>query len=660
MKKRRSCVAALAAFALAIAGTVAAQAPPRSILPKGAARDWVARTCTNCHDLTPIVASGYSADGWKDVIRRMIGEAAPDAEVQAAASYLANAYPAGRGSHRRRAEEKNRPVANFRPVTAGMLRDPDPADWLMYSRTYDAQRFSPLKQINTSNVSRLTLAWSRGLPQGTVESIPLVHDGIVYAIRPGAGVIVLDGTTGDFIWEYRRNVGILAAGAREKTLGLFEDILVYTAPDGFIIGLDAKTGAVRWETYVGRGSHTSGAFIVEGKVISGRSCQLPEDCFIAAHDARTGKELWRFHQVPQPDDPAARTWGDADLSQVTASTWGLPGSYDPVRRTIYWGTANPGPYMRIERNPGGAAATPITAPSALYSNSTLALDPDTGKLKWYYQHLPGDNWDMDYTHERILLTSVFDPDPAAVKWINPLIPRGVQRDMAVMVGEGGGLFALDRDTGQFLWATPFPYDTPGFVISDIDVRTGITRINFDRVHRKMGDRSHVCFFNTRSFWPTAYSPQTHSLYVPYVDNCIDMTAGGRRVGVIRPGTDPERFAGIAKIDMTSGRIMRFAQQRAPDNGAILVTAGELVFHGDLNRRFRAFHASTGELLWQTILPAPVQVSTITYAAKGRQYVLVMTGDGQLAGQLAAQVDLPTITGHSGIYAFALPETEVSR
>jgi alcohol dehydrogenase (cytochrome c) len=658
MKEWLASAAVAAGIALALAGrTALAQAPAQSILPPGPARAWVASTCTQCHDLTPIVDSGYSAEGWTGVIGRMIGAAVPAPEMKAAADYLAGAYPAGRGERRRRAAEKNRPVAGYRPVTAAMLRDPDPGDWLMYSRTYDAQRFSPLKQIDTSNVGKLALAWSRGLPQGSLESIPLVHDGIIYTIEPGAGVLVLDGTTGDFIWEYRRKVGILGAGARAKTLAIFGDILVYTAPDGFIVGLDARTGAVRWETYVGRGNHTSGAFIVEGKVISGRSCQLPEDCFIAAHDALTGTELWRFHQVPSARDPAAKTWGDADLTKVTASTWGLPGSYDPVRRTLYWGTANPGPYMRIDRNPSGAGATSVTAPSALYSNSTLALDPDTGKLKWYYQHLPGDDWDTDYTHERTLVTSVFEPDPQAVKWINPLVPRGTRRDMAVVVGEGGGIFALDRDSGQFLWATPFPFDAPNFVIQDIDVRTGATRINFDLVHKKMGDRSTVCFFNTRSFWPTAYSPQTHSLYVPYADNCLDMTAGGRRFGVPRPGGDPGRFAGLAKIDMATGRIMRFAQQREPDNGALLATAGGLVFHGDLNRRFRAYDASTGKRLWQTILPGPVQVSTITYTAKGQQYVLVMTGDGQLAGQLAAQVDLPTVTGHSGIYAFALPALE---
>ena len=223
------------------------------------------------------------------------------------------------------------------------------------------------------------------------------------------------------------------------------------------------------------------------------------------------------------------------------------------------------------------------------------------------------------------------------------------------VGEPGGLFVLDRDNGQFLWATPFPYDVPNFLISDIDEETGRTRINSELILQRQGDRSLVCFFNTRSFWPTAYSPVTNALYVPYVDNCLDMTAGGPRFGVPRPGIDLEKFAGLAKIDMTTGETMRFGERRAPDNGGILVTAGNVLFHGDLNRRFNAYDAETGERLWQTILPGPISVSTITYAARGRQYVLVMTGDTVLGAQLANEVGLPVVSGENAIFAFALPE-----
>jgi alcohol dehydrogenase (cytochrome c) len=182
------------------------------------------------------------------------------------------------------------------------------------------------------------------------------------------------------------------------------------------------------------------------------------------------------------------------VGQRTASAWGLPGSYDPVRKLIYWGIANPSPYTRLKRHGGNPDAVSRSAPANAYSNSTVALDPETGKLAWYYQHLPGDDWDSDHTHERILLRTPFNPDPAAVKWINPKIPRGEQRDVSVSVGEPGGIWVLDRATGEFLWATPFPYDVPDFNISKIDVETGKTYINWDKVFKKDNERQLVLFF----------------------------------------------------------------------------------------------------------------------------------------------------------------------
>jgi alcohol dehydrogenase (cytochrome c) len=254
----------------------------------------------------------------------------------------------------------------------------------------------------------------------------------------------------------------------------------------------------------------------------------------------------------------------------------------------------------------------------------------------------------------------FNPNPKFVKWFNPDIPRGQERDMAVMVGEGGGIFALDRATGQFLWATPFPFDTPEFLISNVDGKTGKTTINWDLVMKRPGDHHVVCYWNTRSFWPTAYHPGTNSLYVPYVDNCLDMTAATpeipeRRVGKLRPGGDPNKITGLVKINLETGEMLYFNQGRAPTNGAVLATAGDLIFHGDLNRRFRAFDAVTGKTLWESILGGPISVSTITYAVNGKQFVAVMTGDSQLGPGLAAQVpEIKSVRGHNAMYVFALP------
>ncbi len=418
-------------------------------------------------------------------------------------------------------------VRNFAPVTQAMLLNPSPDDWLMYSRTYDAQRYSPLNQINKQNVGRITQAWTKPLAAGSIEIIPIVHGGVMYVAVPvqvdgmtRTAVQALDATNGNLIWEYMRPTG---GASRSKTLGIFEDLIIFAAPDNFIVALDAGTGKMRWET-MSTGGLTSGTIVFGDKVLSGRTCNgARANCYIAAHDARTGKEVWRFYTAAGSDDPTGdASWGGAPEATRTASTWGLGGSFDPVRKMIYWGVANPTPNTRAARHGGNIEAIPKTAPADLYSNSTLALNVDTGKLSWYYQHLPGDDWDQDYTNERILLRTKVSPDAKFLKWINPDIPRGQERDVVVNVGEGGGIFALDRATGQFLWANPFPYDDPNFLISSIDGRTGKTTINWDVVLKQPGERHVICAYNTKSYWPMSYHPGKNSLYIPYVDDCLDM------------------------------------------------------------------------------------------------------------------------------------------
>ena len=579
-------------------------------------------------------------------------------------------------------------VRNFAPVTQAMLLNPSPDDWLMYSRTYDAQRYSPLNQINKQNVGRITQAWTKPLAAGPIEIIPIVHGGVMYVAVPvqvdgmtRTAVQALDATNGNLIWEYMRPTG---GASRSKTLGIFEDLIIFAAPDNFIVALDAGTGKMRWET-MSTGGLTSGTIVFGDKVLSGRTCNgARANCYIAAHDARTGKEVWRFYTAAGSDDPTGdASWGGAPEATRTASTWGLGGSFDPVRKMIYWGVANPTPNTRAARHGGNIEAIPKTAPADLYSNSTLALNMDTGKLSWYYQHLPGDDWDQDYTNERILLRTKVSPDAKFLKWINPDIPRGQERDVVVNVGEGGGIFALDRATGQFLWANPFPYDDPNFLISSIDGRTGKTTINWDVVLKQPGERHVICAYNTKSYWPMSYHPGKNSLYIPYVDDCLDMTravpapagaeaaaaAGGgrgvrgadgsqpeRRTGVRRPGSDPEKYGGIAKVNVATGEIQRFYEGSVPGNGATLATAGDLVFWGDLNQKFRAFDADNGKILWETTLGGPIQNSTITYRVNGKQYVAVVTGLGALTANIFPRAGVNGINPqrNNAIHVFALP------
>ncbi len=551
-------------------------------------------------------------------------------------------------------------VKDYKPVTDQDLLNPNPGDWLQFSRTYDAWRYSPLKEINKRNVSHLHIAWVKGLPAGTTETIPIVHDGIIYTIAPGADVMAIKGDTGDIIWEYKRTYKSpqLASQERTKALAIYKDMIYYTAPDGYVVALDATNGKVRWETLkTDETQNTSGAIVVDNKVISGGTCNKGRDtCFIEADDADTGKEVWRFFDVAGPGDPGYASWGGADNTNYTASTWGMPGNYDPVRKTIYWGIANPSPYERLARHGGNPDGTSRTAPSDLYSNCTVALDPETGKLKWYYQYLPGDDWDTDHTHERTLVTTTYNPDPKSVKWYNTEVPRGSKHDVAAIVGESGIMFVNDRESGQFLWAEPVPVDAPNLAISNIDSKTGATTINWDVVMKKPGDHHVICYWNGRSYWPTAYDPETNSLYTSYVDNCLDMTANGLsgfRHGVLREGSDINQIAGIAKIDLSTGQMLKFGVQNAPGTGAILATAGGLIFHGDINRRFSAYDAATGKQLWQSLLGGPISVSTITYAINGKQYILVITGDNLANGVLARQSGVELTTGANAIYAFAL-------
>jgi alcohol dehydrogenase (cytochrome c) len=563
-------------------------------------------------------------------------------------------------------------------VTEQMLLNPDPADWLMFSRTYDNQRFSPLDQINRDNVSDLKMVWSRGINPGAQEMIPLVHQGVMFVALPGALVQALDATNGDVLWDYQRplpaDLGEYVPESRigrARTLAIQQDKVFYASPDGYVIALGVENGELHWESfaydYAAGTQHSTGPMVAGGKVLTGRNCAAGPDaretCFIVAHDVETGEESWRFNTAAGPNEPGGDTWGGQPEGSRVCSPWGLPSAYDPQRNLVYWGVANPNPHTRYKRHDGNPFVIPLTTPSELYCNSTLALDVDTGHLEWYYQHVAGDDWDSDWTQERVLFTSRFDPDPAAVKWFNPNVRRGESRDMVATVGEPGGLWVLDRDTGEFLWGIPFPaVDTPLFHISDVDVITGRTSINRETVMSGDNQEHTLCFSNAKGYFPMAYHPGENALYIPYHEECyirrsaLATEDGHIRQTMIRPGVDPDAWTGIAKVNMETGRLEYFHAQRNPTNGAVLATAGDLIFWGDMNRRFRAFDVASGEILWESIVGGIVQNSTITYAVDGKQYVAVLTGDGvsHTSGKLRLVPELNTVRGLNAIYVFALP------
>lgn len=242
-------------------------------------------------------------------------------------------------------------AGGFEPVTRAMLENPDASDWLMYSRTYDAQRYSPLDAINQDNVAGLARAWTKPLPAGVIEIIPIVYDGVMYLSVPagdgeGGGVIAVDATDGETLWHYQPEEPM---SSRIKSIAIYDDMIYFSASAGGdaaepVIALDAETGAVRWQTPVTPENHTAGTIVVDGKVISGRTCNSRrENCYIAAHDAETGDEVWRFYTAPGEGEPGDESWGGTPASERRASTWGLPGTYDPELNLVFWGISNPMP-----------------------------------------------------------------------------------------------------------------------------------------------------------------------------------------------------------------------------------------------------------------------------------------------------------------------------
>jgi PQQ-dependent dehydrogenase (methanol/ethanol family) len=553
------------------------------------------------------------------------------------------------------------PGRNLVPLTEDNLKNPSPADWLMYNRSYDAQRFSPLQQIDKSNVGQLKLAWSVTEDVGSQEGIPLVHDGVMYSQAPGAVIQARDAVTGQLIWEHKRKMADnLKGSARAKTIAIGFDMVYWTSPDSYLEALDARTGEMRWEAKTETRGATEGAVIAGDKVISGGACGgKHENCFIDAHDAKTGKLLWKFMTAAETGQPGGDSWGGLPNDKRVAGPWGLSGTYDPTTNSVIWGVANPTPNTRLERH-GDFNAIPTHAPADLFSNSTLSINADTGKLNWYYQHLPGDDWDEDWTNDRILVSTALNPTPATAKWLNKKIKAGERRDIVLATGESGGVFALDRHTGEFLWANPWPYDVPNFFLKNID-ENGITYLNESAMLSHPNMTNRVCFFNTRSYWSQGYSPITNSLYVPFVDACNEekINEDGTRSthnGVVRDPSKLDELSGVSKINAATGKIDHIFKGPGPINGAILLTAGNLVVFGDLAQHLRALDQETGKVLWDEVLPGPIANSTITYAVNGRQYLAVLTGDGLLTSGVAAYNKSITSTRRvNTIQVFALPE-----
>ena len=395
----------------------------------------------------------------------------------------------------------------------------------------------------------------------------------------------------------------------------------------------------------------AGPIIANGKVISGRSCMPrggPDACVITAHDAATGRELWRRRTIPAPGEPGDETWGDVPFEdRKHVGTW-MPPSYDPELNLIYIGTSvtSPAPKFML----GGADN------KHLYHNSTLALDADTGEIVWYYQHL-NDHWDLDHPFERLLVDTAVAPNAAAVSWINPRLRSGERRKVVTGIpGKTGVVYTLDRETGEFLWATPTITQN---VINHIDGATGAVTENAEVVFSSEGQEVMACPdpLGGKDWQAGAYSPLTNTMYYPLRNTCARMLATNLDTSAfyaltwrsqIAPGTD--QAGTVQAISAETGEITWTYEQRA-GTMSLAATGGGLVFGGDVNGRFRALDHETGDVLWEINLGSSVTGFPITYAVGGRQYVAVSTGTANFASYTP---ELRPSAGNT-LFVFALPE-----
>ncbi|WP_162784773.1 pyrroloquinoline quinone-dependent dehydrogenase [Paracoccus suum] len=555
------------------------------------------------------------------------------------------------------------PLDAITPVTDEMLKKPADGDWLMWRRTYDGWGFSPLAQIDKTNVKNLEVAWVWSLSNGATETTPIVHDGVLFVYNYGDKIQALNAKTGDLLWEYQRELPqeLIDAGGNnlaKRNMAIYDDKLIAATSDAFIIALDVKTGQVAWEKQTADWQkgwrYTSGPFIAEGKIIQGMTgCgnAQPGGCFVTGNDPKTGEELWRVYTIARPDDPkGGDTWNGLPLeSRMGGSAW-ISGTYDPDQKLVFQGVGQPYPWIAEMR--GTLPVKDGKNNDALYTDSTMAIDPASGELKWYHQYLKDDTWDLDYVYERQLID---------------LPVAGVDKKMLVTTGKLGIIEAIDRTNGDFLWATE---TVPQNVVSAIDEKTGEKTINQDAVPH-IGKTTVNCPADPGGRgWPaTAYSPKTQALYLPLNEFCSNTTpqpldpgqvyTGGGRATYDRVPV-PNSDGNIGRIDavkLTDQSQMWSHRQRSPVTSAVLPTAGGLVFAGSWDRWFRAFDDETGDVLWETRVNNAINSFPISYEVDGKQYIAVAVGNGSSAARSWATLtpELLNPDGGSALWVFAVSD-----
>ena len=514
------------------------------------------------------------------------------------------------GSVLGRAQEGTAPVVTYQDLLNGLK---NATSWLTYSGDYSGQRHSPLKQITPENARRLAAQWTfqtETMARGRgFEATPLVLDGVMYVTGPNGFAWALDARTGRPFWRYRRdlpnNLTYGASAPVNRGFGALGDRLFMTTLDAHLLALDMKTGNVLWDIeladYKMGYSATMAPLVVKDKVIVGISGgDYPTRGFLDAYDPANGARIWRFYTVPDPGEPGSETWpaSPVALARGGGGTW-VTGTYDPELNTIYWGTGNPNPDYYGEDRKG----------ENLYTCSLVAIDPDTGKIKWYYQFTPHDTHDWDSNHVPVL---------AAVS-------IGGQRRKVVMVANRNGFFyVLDRITGKVILGKPFTDST------------WARELGPDGHPIVLNDGSKGCIpdnWGGTNFMPPSFDSALGLFFVTARETCATFVPEKQVItpgrfslsGTVRRDLD-KAYGALRAIDATTGERRWEFKFPSPSFAGVLSTASGVVFGGDNEGNFMAFDARTGRNVWHYQTGNPIWGGApMTYLLDDRQYVMIGSG-----------------------------------
>jgi alcohol dehydrogenase (cytochrome c) len=515
-----------------------------------------------------------------------------------------------------------------------LLRAADePRNWLTYSGTYDSHRHSTLSQITPQNVANLELKWVfQAKSNESFEATPLVVDGVMYVTQPPNDVVAIDARTGGVFWIYRHANGPDAkpcCGAVNRGLAILGRTLYMATLDNKLIALDAVDGQPLWSKEVADAklgyTLTLAPLVIKNNVlIGGAGGEFGVRGFLAAYDAATGEERWRFYTIPGPGEPGHETWpANSNAWEHGGGPIWLTGSYDPVLNLTYWGTGNASPDFNAKERPG----------DNLYTSSVIALNPDTGKLVWHYQFSPNDDHDYDAVQIPVLVNGEWNGQP---------------RKLMYWANRNGYFYTLDRATGEFLSGTPFVkvtwakgFDAKGRPIKDPNPPDGITypgvQGGTNWYSPSYSPRTGFFYMSVWEDYAAIFTPvdTTYKQGQVYIGGRIGNPVGQQAASVpfvrrspINTWTEAAGHGTIIAFDPKTGaRKWGYPMTDASTSG-ILTTATDLVFAGGREGYFHAFDARTGALLWKTPnLGGPNNHGPITYELDGKQYVVTQAGNG---------------------------------